>query len=240
MAVQSKPISAATGGHYGMPPGSDGGGSGGSSTSQQQTSRAYTYADSIQQPGTPDDDDYQHNYQDLSPVINLFHSGPSQGRNRLGSVSASDTRPPSTTNFMYQVTNSGKSSALGEHSQTSSTLAPAGNITQSTASQNDQNPQHFQQPVSQQVAAINNNNDTTTTTTNTTNSVIIQPVGGSGNANLASFVGYTTFTHMDGAHIDYCASPFQSPASTPYPVMCNYTQQDMHDYYPPDCMRYSD
>lgn len=196
LGIRPRPVSANS--HYSVPP---------SATSQPPQS--YAYADSIQQPGTPDDDDYRHRYQDLSPVINLFHNGASNGQPVRNRTASAPEQPPSTSNFMYQVT-----------SCTSKTTPTSGiGINTQTTAPMSQSSQHFQQPQE----------------TNNTSNTIIGPT-----SNNSGPQGYPPLAQIDGAHIDYCASPFQSPASTPYPMMCNYLPQDIHDYYPPDCMRYSD
>lgn len=185
-----------------------------------QPPQSYTCTDSIQQPGTPDDDDYRHNYQDLTPVINMFYDGAENGQPASSRNSGSESElPPTTSNFMYQVTSGAPKPANHVDDQSRKPPTSGGNIIRSTALINlNPPPQHFQQ-----LQESNNNA-----------SIIVRATTSS---NSAGFHGYPHFTHMDGAQIDYCASPFQSPASTPYPIMYNYLPQDNQDYYPPDCMR---
>lgn len=196
LGIRPRPVSA--NGQYSVPSGAS-----------SQPPQSYAYADNIQQPGTPDDDDYRHRYQDLSPVINLFHGASNSGQPVRNRTASAPEQPPSTSNFMYQVTSCASktppTSGIGINTQTTALMS--------------QTSQHFQQPQE---------------ANNSSNNII------GATSNNAGPQGYPPLAQMDGAHIDYCASPFQSPASTPYPMMCNYLPQDIHDYYPPDCMRYSD
>lgn len=199
-----------------------------SAPSSDQASRSYNYVDVIQQPGTPDDDDYRHNYQDISAMVNMFNNGSLSNGQTSRDRASFETTPMTTSNFVYQV--SAGSSRVpktvttrpDQHPPRLTGVQPpeatGGDLLSSTSSNQNHTSQQFQQQHTSQNGPISQ------TTTDSLGAVQTYPI----------------LTYMDGAHIDYCASPFQSPASTPYPRMNNYLPPEHQDYYPPDCIRYSD
>lgn len=160
------------------------------STNQTNQSARYNI---LQPPGTPDDDDYQHNYQNMLPT----------SRNSYNSTTvmtqANTTRgngPTTSGNFNYQQSN------VKHHRAEDETL-------------------------------VTDNTNTSTTLMNTNEE---QPqFGANVNAIQTSTASHINF--INNSQMDSCASPFQSPASTPYPVMAGYNQ-DITDYYSDDFIRY--
>lgn len=219
----------------------------------------------IQQPGTPDDDDYRHNYQDVLPLSGHF----------LASSSHVTTLQPA---------HSSQAPAPAAPPQQQASISLSGGA--ASANSNNFAGYHHQQPFGPAMVGVTCVTTTPTTTDGHTpmmqsmndgkyissvlqsqppfngvaaNNVPIIPVSSSGRDHIQSTMAPHRPTmlattgpppsnnihllnhHMNVTHMDACASPFQSPASTPYPSMSsNYPIQDMmmQDYCSSGCRLY--
>lgn len=147
---------------------------------------SYTYFGAMPQPGTPDDDDYLHHYQDTLPPINRH----------LFSAASNPSVQPSEGPYMQMQHDVPKEKTTSQF-------------------------------------IMNNNGH--------------QPNTSAASATISVAAPHIHFTHLNVSQMDSCASPFQSPASTPYPVSavpasnsCLSGPDIQQDYYSTDCIRYGD
>lgn len=192
----------------------------------------------IQQPGTPDDDDYQHNYQDMLPLSGHF----------LSSTTNIATLQPAHGSQTIPLTGINGDANFGYHQQPCGPMAsgcvaaPAGTTTDdhnhSSMQPNDDKYLNSALSVtpagpSLQVSLAGGSQTQPAPLRPTVQAGPASSLGASGNVHLINH-------HMGVTHMDACASPFQSPASTPYPtISSNYPIQDMmQDYCSSGCRLY--
>jgi len=158
----------------------------------------------VQQPGSPDDDDYRHNYQDTFaaklPVARA-----------ASSVSSRDP-PPAAEGFLYHPNDRIKQIQQGSESMLDGTVRNTASSSSNTPLNGDANCASDALPSSTHFNAN---------------------IGSASNNNIVYL------TSMSNATFDSCASPFQSPAHTPYPTMGGYLSQEIQDYYSNDCNPYT-
>lgn len=219
------------------------------------------YPDIIQQPGTPDDDDYRHNYQDITSVNrHLFDTAATSCQNiTTTTTSGSATIPPVHTHQtmaqcgkMITTASTGNDSNNYIYQQSTMINSTSGKmiphrrgqnaiISDNRPQQQQQNNQQQQQQQHQLSDNRNNpssNNAPSSELANQNNephgSYIENPL-----SNLQENNNMLNLSHMSCSYIDSCASPFQSPTSTPYPLIGSYLTPDIQDYYSDDCLQYS-
>lgn len=212
----------------------------------EHTRHQYGYQSIIQPPGTPDDDDYGHNYQDV-PSVNrhLFDTATAtttscditmpqmaplrsvaQARNlpTTSTSSTGDTNHNSNYNYQTSTTNTNKlphQSAVLNHRQRQQ---PTHSVT-------------IDHHLTSSSATINNDHPNTTETSELANQPHQQQTSYVGNQ--LTTLQDTNNTIMSSSNVESCASPFQSPASTPHHLNGNYWTHDIQDYYSDDCLQYS-
>lgn len=166
----------------------------------------------IQPPGTPDDDDYRHNYQHIEPT--MF------------------TNFPMTTNQMFGSSHQQNQSISQIPAVTSSEANLVSIPPRSLASANT-NIQGCNLYLIEGPDFTNKTNDTdyhpnqtnlttaTTTTTSSSSTNISVPhsnyEGSSQDPVMTIPLQNNCLININSSRFDTCASPFQSPASTPYP-----------------------
>lgn len=175
------------------------------SQSNHSSSSMSSYAGVILQPGTPDDDDYQHNYQDIS----------STNRHLLSTVTTPHLHTQTSTGFTQLQPHSAIKTSNNETCLMDTNLSNSARL-------NDAN-SHLGSHTTFSSDLINGGQPSSTS------------------LGLGGGCPQMHFSHVNSTLIDSCASPFQSPASTPYPQqMGTYISSDIPDYYSTsDCMRYT-
>lgn len=168
-------------------------------------SQRYGYSTFIQQPGSPDDDDYRHtNYQDFGPLPTISdqqHQQHQQTQHHYNlMINTSHQFQPSTSSSSV----SGASNFSSIYNHHSPVIKSNTNLDASMS---------VVAPQASSVATVSTPNNAYLT-----NEFILN------NHQLA----YMSNSH----HFDACASPFQSPASTPYPSTAPLNIQQDHQYYP--------
>lgn len=198
--------------------------------------------------GTPDDDDYSHNYLGSTPMdchmaigsLPIYQGGYSGGG---GGGTGGDTAvqapassgnnavnflypQPSTSDVVPKVSPShgDSSTKIKDHPSNAdhSTSAMSTGATQSQCTiiaHNNHHPHQLRQQFSRD---------------NTNSMPSASSISGS------SIASAHQLSNIYNSSIDFCASPFQSPASTPYPVMGNYLSDISDCCLNNDCVRYVD
>lgn len=191
-------------------------------------------------PRSPDDDDYRHNYQDMLPAIHrMSSSGEARFEDKTSLIATS--QPPLTTNvngFTYNnrqaasTCNPRPGFAPHNHEvQNQANLPSKPSVGQNTNLTFAGSDGHAQ-PVANVRSAHNSLGST-----ELGQQASLGQQQGLAMANSQHLHHLATFA---GAHMDSCASPFQSPASTPYPGVSSggFVSHDLIDYCSDDCLRY--
>lgn len=201
---------------------------------------------------SPDDDDYRHNYQDMSPTI---HRLGVFGETRV----ANDKVTPLQVNASDHLANS---TGLNSNGFTYNHRNQAGTCN----SRQTFNSQHLTQEIRNSASlcvksnaaqglnfnfngpeTLNHSPVDTGLTQTAPNHEVPRSLTGRASVGhhpeLAIVENHQQFHHLTtfaGAHMDSCASPFQSPASTPYPGIASsgFVSNDLPDYCSDDCLRY--
>lgn len=219
----------------------------------------YNYSNIIQQPGTPDDDDYKHNYQDITSVNRHLFDTANSCHNIITTTSSATITASPINSSVQSVARNGEMITASSNNRTDNnnyisyqqSIVDSNKAThqrgQPVAAVLDNRPQQQQQhqPSDNRNSPNNNNNNQSTTENNglTTNQNQHQQ-GHSYADNLLNASQdnnnmLNQLSHMSSSYIDSCASPFQSPTSTPYPLIGSYLSHDIQDYYSDDCLQYS-
>lgn len=186
-------------------------------TSSHLSQPNYEYLSVIQPPGSPDDDDYRHNYQDVlmdccrpSTIGNVS--------NIVGSITIHNNPVVESQQELNNGHHHSQSSYTQTNNEESTThLENNGAVIEAT-----------------QIAQGDTNNNSNELDTNgeTVDESNFNQTG----------VGeclQQTFSALHGIHYDPCASPFQSPTSTPHPMMIpNYMNQELQSCCSNECVRY--
>lgn len=224
----------------------------------------------IQQPGSPDDDDYRHNYQDITSVNrHLFDTATTNCQHNLTTTASGiDTIQPVHTHQSMapcgkMITTSSSGNEGDNYIYQQSTMAnnkiphrrgPQATILDNRPQQQTPQPQSqsqsqlHQQKQQQQIS--DNRNSPSNSTEHQVNAETNGLTNQSDEHHHGSYIenslnnsqenhNMLNLSHMSSSYIDSCASPFQSPTSTPYPLIGSYLTNDIQDYYSDDCLQYS-
>lgn len=191
----------------------------------------------IQQPGTPDDDDYQHNYQDMPPLnCHFLNSSAAHGSQATQTISLTGAANNNGGNFGgYHQQQSFAPMATTSITTTASTSTDTGHLVapHNSIMQHNEGNKYISSVIQSQPPF--NSTGIIPAANSSRGSHISSPIRPALQTAATTSCNIHLINHqMNVNHMDACASPFQSPASTPYPSMStgNYPIQDlMQDAY---------